>query len=481
MAYDSPELLPTAFWSLHTAAKLTAVGPKARPIACGDTLRRLFAGLWCRKHRHTLVQLLSRTGQFGVGIIGGAERMACVVETIAQAGGIVLSLDAANAFNTISWAAVLKAVAAEAPALFPYVCRVYGSSSTPWLLHTMPGQAKPAVVLSEQGVQQGDPFGPVLFALALNPALADFIRVHPHLSLTSYLDDMTIGALPLASSAQATCQSIANVAAAQRWMAGRLQPLGPVLKPEKSVCYLAPIPAAQQQFDAAVEAHAKQLLPDCRVDRQGIVIVGAPVGSNSFVADHIMGTLFNSHNDSLLAGIVSSRDTQLALALLRLCYVTKATYLARNTAPLIAAPVLSRFDATAMAAFAAIIQEPVQDALLTATEHPSQWDRVLNLIRADAWRGEPPVQITALQQAQIPAVHPWWLCIEQCCSAQQRRMPSSHGGAHASRTAQLAAAVSATAGASAPCTASSWQRVERHALTHISAWIAIFGADAYSA
>ena len=59
--------------------------------------------------------------------------MAWVVETIAQAGGIVLSFDAANAFNTISRAAALKAVAAEAPPLFPYVRRVYGSSSTPSL------------------------------------------------------------------------------------------------------------------------------------------------------------------------------------------------------------------------------------------------------------------------------------------------------------------------------------------------------------
>ena len=133
--YDTPEQLSDTFWRLHTAAKLTAVGAKDRPIACGDALRRLFAGLWCRKHRRVAVDLLSQAGQFGVGIVGGAERVACVIETLVQAGALVLSLDVENAFNSVSRAAVLKAVALHAITVPLRVSRVWQWSHPLALAH----------------------------------------------------------------------------------------------------------------------------------------------------------------------------------------------------------------------------------------------------------------------------------------------------------------------------------------------------------
>ena len=37
----SSRLPPQVFWTLHTSAKLPALGQKARPVACGDVLRRV--------------------------------------------------------------------------------------------------------------------------------------------------------------------------------------------------------------------------------------------------------------------------------------------------------------------------------------------------------------------------------------------------------------------------------------------------------
>ena len=42
-------LLPQVFWTLHTSANLSALGQKARPVACGDVLRRVIGVFFCHR------------------------------------------------------------------------------------------------------------------------------------------------------------------------------------------------------------------------------------------------------------------------------------------------------------------------------------------------------------------------------------------------------------------------------------------------
>jgi hypothetical protein len=114
----------------------------------------------------------------------------------------------------------------------------------------------------------------------------------------------------------------------------------------------------------------------------------------------------------LLREIVSIRDdTQLAYALLRLCYHAKATFLARNVYPAAAAAdELKRFDALVLAAVAAIMQEP--DATVPRTAAcdgavANDWDDAVALISSAAWDGSVPVTLTALQQQQVRLSHSW--------------------------------------------------------------------------
>ena len=49
----SSRVLPQVFWTLHTSANISALGPKARPVTCGDVLRRVDAG-FCRRYGRKL-------------------------------------------------------------------------------------------------------------------------------------------------------------------------------------------------------------------------------------------------------------------------------------------------------------------------------------------------------------------------------------------------------------------------------------------
>ena len=90
-----------------------------------------------------------------------------------------------NAFNLVSRQAVLDECATFFPELLPWVSWCYGSHSSLW--HPM------GRVSFQSGVQQGDPLGPMLFALVLHKLVTTSIEVDDdclHLILEAwYLDD----------------------------------------------------------------------------------------------------------------------------------------------------------------------------------------------------------------------------------------------------------------------------------------------------
>lgn len=185
--FTDPDSLPDEFWALFSAARLSAVGEKARPIACGDTIRRIFGKHYCRYHQGRFADYFEACGQYGVAAKSGAEKMGLTAQLIHEAGGIVLSIDGRNAFNALARDVMLRETAKQAPDLFAYASKIYAQQ--PSLRFNMDGQAAAIEVLSQQGVQQGDPLGPLLFALAMYPIMKLFMEQHQfqHLSLPAFL------------------------------------------------------------------------------------------------------------------------------------------------------------------------------------------------------------------------------------------------------------------------------------------------------
>eukprot|EP00731_Ephydatia_muelleri_P021996 Em0014g587a len=134
-----------------------------RPIAVGETIRRLTGKCMCALVKDKATEFFQPL-QLGVACRAGAEKVVhalrgCIEEHWMDEDFVVLKVDMRNAFNIVSRQAVLDECATLIPELLPWVSWCYGTHPLRW--HPL-GQ-----ISSESGVQQGDPLGPLLFALVL--------------------------------------------------------------------------------------------------------------------------------------------------------------------------------------------------------------------------------------------------------------------------------------------------------------------------
>ena len=177
---------PAAIQPYFFAANLMALRKKGggvRPIAVGCTLRRL-ASKCASLHILKTISHLLAPHQLGFGIPRGVE--ATVHATRIYLNNIsphqaLLKVDFRNAFNSIRRDKMLTAVRDFIPELLPYVHSAYSSPSI--LLWD------DVEVNSSEGVQQGDPIGPLLFCLTIHKLISNLKAEFN----VFYLDDGTIG------------------------------------------------------------------------------------------------------------------------------------------------------------------------------------------------------------------------------------------------------------------------------------------------
>jgi hypothetical protein len=132
-----------------------------RPIAVGNTTRRMASK--CQGNRLAARRSESYGHlQLRYGKANGAEAAATkkYIEDPNKQRKVLVKIDFANAFNTLRRDAFLEKVGADYLEALSYSISAYGSKS--FLLY-----GRDTVILSEDGLQQGDPEGPAIFVMPL--------------------------------------------------------------------------------------------------------------------------------------------------------------------------------------------------------------------------------------------------------------------------------------------------------------------------
>jgi Reverse transcriptase (RNA-dependent DNA polymerase) len=154
-----------------------------RPIAIGYTWRRIAAKCVSAYALSYLNDFFAPT-QLGVGVSGGCEAAIHAtrrfIEMMPQ-DYAVAKLDFSNAFNSLRRDSMLDAVHKTIPEIYKFCFLSYSQSSS-----LKYGSRS---ILSQEGSQQGDPLGPLLFCLTIHPILKSLSSE----LVIGYIDDITIG------------------------------------------------------------------------------------------------------------------------------------------------------------------------------------------------------------------------------------------------------------------------------------------------
>ena len=240
---------------------------KLRPICVGEVWLRIAAIYLLALHGKLGQDLAPK--QLGVEVSGGAEAIGHALNAALEAepDTAVVSLDWRNAFNCLLRREMVSAVRARVPTLLPFVRTAYGRPSRVFVQGAPVGTDP---IMCASGVRQGDPLGPLLFAITLQGPLEEVSAAHPDANLLAYMDDTYAHGRPSALPGAITALQAAGAK------------VGLELVPQKCQVYGHP---DAQGCNAAAASVAAQL--GFRHADTGFIACGTPIGTDEYIRRHV--------------------------------------------------------------------------------------------------------------------------------------------------------------------------------------------------
>lgn len=319
-----------------------------RPIAIGEILRRLCGRCLLRryaKHARKIFEPL----QVGVGSrCGGlAQYHAASAALAATRAMVLITIDLANAFNRMTRIAMFERLRHDDRLrdLLPFIRTFYLRAAE----LTVADGLTPHTVESRTGSQQGCTFGSLLWSAGWQDALEDF-AARTELTV-SFIDDGTF-VLP-APAAAAFLEHVAAVAAEHGG--------------ELNLSKCAALTLDDQELPDDLRALGVRCIDSRVADpaERGLVIHGAPLGSNEFVAAWLDRHL-DGQREILRRLSTYVPDRFAAAQMLSYCIVPRIAHLLRALPPAATDSFARAFDDACVKCFTAIAAPDFVDSGLPA-------------------------------------------------------------------------------------------------------------------
>jgi hypothetical protein len=329
----------------------------ARPIGVGECIRRWaaiamaveetgHAGVWPAS-----TEIDQLTNQFGVGVKAGAECVFRIAEAFASQNpdSVVAKADARNGFNSIKRSAIwagLKALGMTR--LERYFATFYTGESE------IVDGCGIFDILQSMGVDQGDPLGPLLFAVGMWYLTREVVRDHPSVLFTFYIDDVFMhGKAP-------------DVAAAFPALKKALAEGGLFLSTS----------AGKQEVWCPAEAKPEGFLDVCDVmgaapDLEGLRVVGTPLGSKGYVTREVTSMVDQYVRELELLTPLAQSSPKHALHVWLKCTMPTLNFLMRGVSPVVLGKVEERVTQAERAFFLHIAGRPRLDDM--PAEDAKRW------------------------------------------------------------------------------------------------------------